>query len=51
MLAFVKMKGWKCNGYCIRLPRKLLKTDHMLQFDSSELKIVNENGFFKGILI
>lgn len=51
-LALVKMKA---GGYVMvnvfDFQGKLLKTDHMLRFDSSELKVISENGFLKGILI
>lgn len=51
-LALVKMKA---GGYVMvnvfDFQGKLLKTDHMLRFDSSKLKVISENGFLKGILI
>ncbi|MBF3375829.1 OB-fold domain-containing protein [Leptospira borgpetersenii] len=51
-LALVKMKA---GGYIMvnifDFQGKLLKTDHMLRFDSSKLKVISENGFLKGILI
>ncbi|EMM86179.1 PF01796 domain protein [Leptospira santarosai str. 2000027870] len=51
-LALVKMKeGRYVMVNVFDSQGKLLKTDHGLRFDSSELKIINEKGFLKGILI